>query len=103
MIMSTTAVVRPGDRNSLTTRFYTTENGGYEHDSSSDQTLQERNTSIHTSAENEEPADGGEKGSKGGPSQPVGFWDRRLKKVRLEVFGAWAKTSKKPGCGLFGS
>ena len=98
--MTTVMAIRPGDLNSPTTRFYRTQNGGYENNSSSDRTLgDQRNTSIHTSADKEEPADGGEKGEEGGkqgPPQPVGFWDHRLNKVRLEVFGAWGKTSKKP-------
>ena len=89
--------IRPGDPNSPLTTFYITENGGYEPNSSSDQTLHvgERHTSIHTSADNEEHAtDGGEKGGKKEPPTPVGFWDHSLNKVRLEVFGAWTKTSK---------
>ncbi|SLM40306.1 Domain of unknown function DUF3533 [Lasallia pustulata] len=89
-----TVPLRPGDPNSPLRTFYITENGGYEPDSSSDQTLGERHTSIHTSPDNEEHApDGGEKGGKEEPPKPVGFWDHSLHKVRLEVFGAWTKTT----------
>ena len=45
----------------------------------------------------EQLADGGEKGEKDdrdGPASPVGFWDKRLKKMRLHVLGLWARTSK---------
>jgi len=36
---------------------------------------------------------GGEKGKTPPPPAPVGFWDHRLKKTRLEVVKAWMKTS----------
>lgn len=39
------------------------------------------------------PADGGEKGEDKSPPTPVGFADKRLSKVRLEVLGLWARTS----------
>lgn len=42
------------------------------------------------------PTDGGEKGDDKGPPQPVGFADKRLNKLRLEVFGLWARTSAHP-------
>ena len=44
----------------------------------------------------EQLADGGEKGEKGDrrPPSPVGFWDKSLKKTRLQVFRLWARTSK---------
>ena len=41
------------------------------------------------------PADGGEKGKDNGPPKPVGFWDKKMNKVRLQVFGLWARTGKK--------
>ncbi|MCJ1265094.1 hypothetical protein MMC22_004969 [Lobaria immixta] len=33
--------------------------------------------------------DGGEKGNNTGPPQPVGFWDKSLRKTRLQVYGRW--------------
>lgn len=36
---------------------------------------------------------GGEKGKPPAPPPPVGFWDRRLRKTRVEVLKAWMKTS----------
>lgn len=39
------------------------------------------------------PTDGGEKGEDQSPPTPVGFTDKRLGKVRLEVLGLWARTS----------
>lgn len=33
-----------------------------------------------------------EKGDGEGPPQPVGIWHPSLKKLRLEVFGLWART-----------
>lgn len=37
---------------------------------------------------------GGEKGKPAAPPAPVGFWDRRLKKTRIDVLKAWMKTSR---------
>ncbi|KAL8950626.1 MAG: hypothetical protein Q9222_003357 [Ikaeria aurantiellina] len=34
-----------------------------------------------------------EKGHQDGPPQPVGFFSKELRKVRLEVFGLWARTT----------
>lgn len=38
--------------------------------------------------------DGGEKGKNTGPPQPVGFWDKSLRKTRLQVYGRWLVMSK---------
>lgn len=38
--------------------------------------------------------DGGEKGEDSGPPQPVGFWDKSLRKTRLQVYGRWSIMSK---------
>ena len=40
----------------------------------------------------EQRIDGGEKGKDSGPPKPVGFWDKRMNKVRLQVVGLWART-----------
>lgn len=37
---------------------------------------------------------GGEKGKPPAPPAPVGFWDHRLKKTRVDVVKAWMKTSR---------
>ncbi|MCJ1304249.1 hypothetical protein MMC08_007061 [Hypocenomyce scalaris] len=85
----------PADLNFPTTRFYTTANGGYDNKSGSDQTLgdQQHDTTGHTNGRTGIPADGGEKGGKEGPPQPVGFWDPSLNKVRWQVFRLWARTT----------
>lgn len=44
----------------------------------------------------EKPDDGGEKGGKS-PPPPINIYDRRLSKLRLEMFGLWGRTSK-PWC-----
>ena len=41
----------------------------------------------------EKPDDGGEKGGKS-PPPPINIYDRRLSKLRLEMFGLWGRTSK---------
>ena len=48
----------------------------------------------NASLDNEKPEDGGEEGGKKGPPPVVGFWDSRLRKVRLQMLGMWARTSK---------
>lgn len=40
------------------------------------------------------PVDAGEKGKDSNPPKPVGFGDKRMNKVRLQVFGLWARTGK---------
>ena len=47
----------------------------------------------NSNEENHEKADNGESGEDG-PRAPVGFWHPSLKKTRLNVFGAWARTGK---------
>lgn len=45
-----------------------------------------------------EPSDTDEeKGNHSSPPQPVGFFDNALSKVRLQVFGLWARTSQPHG------
>ena len=39
-----------------------------------------------------------EKGKHLSPPKPVGFWDKRLGKSRLEIFGLWTKTSMRASC-----
>lgn len=39
-----------------------------------------------------QPDDGGEKGGKS-PPPPINIYDRRLSKLRLEMFGLWGRTS----------
>ena len=55
-------------------------------------TRQQRHSDI--SVHDEKQKDGGEKG--GGQVSPpvVGFWDSKLGKLRLQLLGLWAKTSK---------
>ena len=43
----------------------------------------------------EKHGDGGEKDGKQGPPPVVGFWDSRLGKLRLQMLGQWARTSKR--------
>lgn len=47
--------------------------------------------------EEEKPKDGGEKGGDEGPPTPVGIWDKRMEKVRLEVLTLWVRTSEQLG------
>ena len=49
----------------------------------------------NASFDDEKPKDGGEKGGKPGPPPVVGFWDSRLGKLRLQMLGLWARTSKR--------
>lgn len=42
----------------------------------------------------EKQIDGGEKGGERGLPPVVGFWDSRLRKLRLELLGLWARTSE---------
>ena len=62
-----------------------------------EQHQQHRESSRSDSEPEAKPQDGGEKGEKEGPSAPAGFWDKRLSKLRLEVFGGWARTSELSG------
>ena len=48
----------------------------------------------HASFHDEKTEERGEEGEKPGPPPVVGFWDSRLGKVRLQLLGLWAKTSK---------
>ena len=52
--------------------------------------LRHSNASFH----DEKPEERGEEGGKQGPPPVVGFWDSRLGKVRLQMLGLWARTSK---------
>ena len=47
--------------------------------------------------------DGGEKGKAKVFPAPVGIWDKRLNKVRLQVFGLWARTSQLVNVFVVGS
>ena len=51
-------------------------------------------TRTETREESPESNHGGEKGKHPGPPPPVGFWDPRLKKTRVEICKAWMKTSE---------
>ena len=75
-----------------------------DHDSSDERmngggTLED--TDDHTNndkfASDERAADGGEKGKDSSPPKPVGFWDKRMNKVRLQVFGLWTRTGEQKG------
>ena len=48
----------------------------------------------NASFQTEKPEERGEEAAKPGPPPVVGFWDSRLAKVRLQMLGMWAKTSK---------
>ncbi len=54
----------------------------------------ESHSNNDDSMSDERPTDGGEKGQDSGPPKPVGFWDKSLKKVRLQVIGLWARTGQ---------
>ena len=57
-----------------------------------------KGTEDHSSndrlASEERSADGGEKGKDSAPPKPVGFWDKSMNKVRLQVFGLWTRTGE---------
>ncbi|KAI4205767.1 MAG: hypothetical protein LQ350_000264 [Teloschistes chrysophthalmus] len=57
-----------------------------------DHTSHENNARLQD-GEQEKPSDDEEKGQKDGSPQPVGFFHNGLKKVRLEVFQLWARTT----------
>ena len=61
----------------------------------SDRTLSSHNSDLNGYSDTSRQKDDGGEDANGyvGPS-PVGFWDKRLNKVRLQVFGLWARTSK---------
>ena len=48
------------------------------------------NISLHNGKQEE----GGEKGGEPGSPPVVGFWDSKLGKLRLQLLGLWARTSK---------
>lgn len=53
------------------------------------------NHSNHDDSTNDErPVDGGEKGKDNDPPKPAGFWDKSMNKVRIQVFGLWARTGQ---------
>ncbi|KAL8651967.1 MAG: hypothetical protein Q9210_002964 [Variospora velana] len=60
---------------------------------SSEETLSGHAVDRHQE-DQEKLSDDEEKGGHDGPPQPAGFLDKRLKKVRLQVFGLWARTSQ---------
>ncbi len=60
---------------------------------SSDETLGANATEDHRDRPDAQDSDE-EKGSHSSPPQPVGFFDSALSKVRLQVFGLWARTSQ---------
>lgn len=60
---------------------------------SSEETLSGRVVDRHQE-DQEKSSDDEEKGGHDGPPQPAGFFDKRLKKVRFQVFGLWARTSQ---------
>lgn len=53
---------------------------------------QQRHSSA--SRHDEKQEDGGEKGGEQGSPPVVGFWHSKLGKLRLELLGLWARTSK---------
>ena len=53
---------------------------------------QQRHSSA--SLHDEKQEDGGEKGGEEGSPPVVGFWHSKLGKLRLELLGLWARTSK---------
>ncbi len=54
----------------------------------------ESHSNNDDSTNDERPVDGGEKGKDTGPPKPAGFWDKIMNKVRLQVFGLWARTGQ---------
>ena len=52
------------------------------------------NASFYNEKPEEREEERGEEGGKPGPPPVVGFWDSRLGKVRLQMLGLWARTSK---------
>ena len=49
----------------------------------------------HASLHDEKQMDGGEKGGAQGSPPVVGFWHSKLGKLRLQLLGLWARTSKR--------
>lgn len=60
---------------------------------SSEETLSGHAVDRHQE-DQEKLSDDEEKGGNNGPPQPAGFFDKRLRKVRFQVFGLWARTSQ---------
>jgi hypothetical protein len=62
--------------------------------SSDEETIGREGKQNYESQNNQ--ADGGESGKKGGSQAggSVGFWDKELRAVRLDVFKNWTVTSK---------
>jgi hypothetical protein len=69
---------------------------GHEHEHGQQHLQEPRSSSGSEPEEKEKPNDGGEKGGNDGPPAPVGIWDKRMGKLRLEVLGLWARTSESP-------
>lgn len=69
-------------------------------DSSADttRTLQTRQRSHSETSTYDGVNDATEKGKHSSPLKPVGFWDKRLGKSRLEIFGLWTMTSMRASC-----
>lgn len=70
----------PGSHHSL--GYYRQSSGQQRHDDSSG--------SLH----DEKQKDGGEKGGEQGSPPVVGFWHSKLGRLRLQLLGLWARTSK---------
>ncbi|KAK4693225.1 hypothetical protein P7C71_g4135, partial [Lecanoromycetidae sp. Uapishka_2] len=54
--------------------------------------LPKRISSLPDEDDTERASDGGEKGGKQDPPAPVGLFDKRLGKLRLQCMGLWART-----------
>ena len=95
-----TAIVSPQEQRSSTERFQNSRDTS----GVSDRTLDNHRASRGETNGDEKRGDGGESGDQAevegegeeeeGPPRPVGFFDKRLNKVRLQVFGLWARTSE---------
>ncbi|MCJ1229212.1 hypothetical protein MMC12_005877 [Toensbergia leucococca] len=94
-----TAIVSPQEQRSSTERFQNSRDTS----GVSDRTLDNHRASRGETNGDEKRGDGGESGDQAevegegeeeeGPPRPVGFFDKRLNKVRLQVFGLWARTT----------
>jgi len=51
--------------------------------------------------DHEKMKDGGENGNEGGPPAPVGLFDKRLGKLRLQCLGLWARTGRSEFASAF--
>lgn len=63
-------------------------------DQSKDQDKDEEKSEEEIEKEKQDKEDDAEKKAGGGSPLPVGFWDPKLKKVRMEVIKKWCLTSE---------